>query len=227
MAVIFALMGAMLLGLNGGMHIALERPTTLLALTLPSSPPPTVRMPVRSTRHSTAREAAAPVNLRNEPTDVVAPPPVIRPTPPLVVVAPTVGSGAATAAGAGDRPGSGTGAGDPGDGTGAGGDADDGNYLPPRLTGGRLKFSDLPPHLRGVALGVVAIRYRVQIDGRVTDCAITASSGSRELDDVTCRLAEKRFRYAPSRAPDGRPVGSIVEDTYGWRVDHVGDRPRS
>ena len=224
--VVFALMGAMLLlGLNGRMRIALERPTTLLALSLPSGPPPVVRIPVPTTRRSAARKAPAPANLRNEPTDIVAPPPVIRPTPSLVVVAPIAGSGAAPSAGAGDRPGAGTGAGGLGEGRGAGGDADEGDYVPPRLTRGRLKFSDLPPNLRGVALGVVAIRYRVQADGRVTDCVVTASSGSRELDDVTCQLVEKRFRYAPSRAPDGRPVGSIVEDTYGWRVDRLDEQP--
>jgi protein TonB len=53
----------------------------------------------------------------------------------------------------------------------------------------------------------------VGIDGRVTRCRVTRTSGNAELDTTTCQLIERRFRYMPARDRDGNPVVSDV----GWR----------
>jgi periplasmic protein TonB len=58
----------------------------------------------------------------------------------------------------------------------------------------------------------------VGADGRVFDCEITRSSGSRELDETTCRLIQERFRYEPSRDPSGRPVPATIVQNHIWEV---------
>ena len=64
----------------------------------------------------------------------------------------------------------------------------------------------------------MSVRYRVGTDGRASDCVATRSSGSRALDDLTCRLIEQRFRFAPSRDRTGRAVRSIIVEDHSWMV---------
>ncbi len=129
-------------------------------------------------------------------------------------------------AGASDRPGPGEGAGGQGNGAGGGGYGDGDGDVPPRLIKGRLKFSDLPPDLRdGGIAGTVSVRYDVDISGRVGDCIITASSGSAELDKLTCQLIQRRFRFDPSRDPEGQPVRSTIEENHRWEIDRRGFPP--
>ena len=64
----------------------------------------------------------------------------------------------------------------------------------------------------------MSVSYTAETDGRATNCRITDSSGSPELDDTTCRLIEQRFRFRPSQDRNGRPVRSrIVQDHY-WET---------
>jgi len=41
----------------------------------------------------------------------------------------------------------------------------------------------------------VALLLSIDTAGRVTDCRITGSSGNTDLDDATCRLAQRRGRF--------------------------------
>ena len=43
--------------------------------------------------------------------------------------------------------------------------------------------------------------------------------GNDALDDTTCRLIEERFRFDPSRDPQGRPVESMVVENHSWEID--------
>jgi len=190
------------------------------------TPPPPDRVPVvpKKVAVHRPRGAAAPPNLRSQATPIVAPPPIILPPPVPVVAAPVAGRGADPSAGAAERPGPGSGAGGIGNGTGSGGSGDGDGYgddeTPPRLIRGRLKDSDYPDQAAEAGSGgTVSVRYYVEVDGRVTGCRITHSSGSALLDATTCRLIEKRFRYDPSRDLDGRPVRSIVVVDHDWIVE--------
>jgi len=197
------------------------------AVALPRPPEQPVTPPRRRVRRQEGR--AAPPGLKSQATQVTAPVPVIPPPvpPPPMVVAPVVGAGNASTQGAAARPGPGPGAGGIGDGRGAGGDGDgDGggwaDETPPRRVRGRLRDSDYPEGAADAgASGVVSVRYWVEVDGRVTGCRVTRSSGSAELDAVTCRLIERRFRYAPSRDAHGRPVRSVVVVDHEWVLDRV------
>jgi protein TonB len=67
------------------------------------------------------------------------------------------------------------------------------------------------------------VRFRVEIDGRVSDCIVTQSSGSRELDDNTCRLIRTRYRFRAPRDESGRPVPATVVEDHEWIPHPRGD----
>lgn len=192
----------------------------------PAPPPPPAEKPrPRPVTSARAEGAASPPNLRAKATEVVAPPSIVPPMAPSpVIAAPIAGIGNAASAGAADIRGPGTGSGGQGNGTGSGGAGDgdgDGGETPPRWVKGRIKDSDYPRGAgeAGVS-GTVAVRYIVGIDGRVSGCAVTKSSGHPELDDTTCRLIEQRFRFKPSRDADGTPVPSVIVEDHTWEVRH-------
>ena len=198
----------------------------------PEPPPPPVEKVVPPRSGSRKPEgAASPPNLRAKPTEIVAPPPVLPlVVPPPVVTAPIAGPGSDPSAGAADVRGPGTGSGGVGTGTGSGGSgngegAGDGDETPPRWLRGRIKDSDYPSAAGEAGFsGTVSVRYTVETDGRVSECEVTRSSGNTELDETTCRLIEKRFRYTPSRDAQGRAVPSTVVEDHEWVIERV-ERP--
>ncbi|HEX8532748.1 MAG TPA: TonB family protein [Allosphingosinicella sp.] len=172
--------------------------------------------------------AASPANLRDTPSEIVAPPPEIRlPVPPPVVAAPVPGQGSADSAGAADVPGPGTGrggfgnglgSGSQGNGTGGGGGGI-GRGSPVRWLRGRIYDSDYPSRSQGTGnREIVYLRFVVDRDGRVRNCAATRSSGNRELDETTCRLIEKRFRYRPARNAEGLAIPVVITGLHDWDV---------
>ena len=196
---------------------------------MPVVPPPEI-VPARQPRTARKPGAAAPPNLRAHATAIVAPPPVLPPIPVPVVTAPRAGQGPDAFAGASTVAGPGTGAGGTGNGSGSGGDGDGGGDTPPRQIKGRLKNSDYPAAAgeAGVS-GTVSVRYVVETDGRVSACEITRSSGSRILDETTCRLIRERFRFRPSLDAQGRPVAAAIVENHSWYVQHEDappDQPR-
>jgi protein TonB len=167
--------------------------------------------------------AAAPANLRNTPSEIVAPKPeILIKVPPPVIAAPVPGQGSAEAAGAAEVPGPGTGRGGQGTGLGSGGGGG-GRGSPARWVSGSIRPSDYPRSAFDAGIGgTVHIRFTVAPSGRVSDCTVTRSSGSAELDRTTCRLIVARLRYRPARDGAGRPIASVVTGDHEW---HVTRRP--
>jgi protein TonB len=213
---------ALLVGLGASMPGAVERSLKLFAVAPPAPPPPPARRTATHSSRNHRPEGGSPPNLRARPTEIVAPTPAIQlnlPSP--VVTAKVAGAGSDASAGAADIPGPGTGSGGSGNGTGDGnGDGDgDGGGTPPRHIRGRLRDSDYPREVGDAGIGgTVSVIYRVGVDGRVSDCRVTRSSGSATLDGITCRLIEQRFRYEPSRDIRGRPVPSHIVENHSWIV---------
>ena len=72
---------------------------------------------------------------------------------------------------------------------------------------------------RASAEGLVSVRVGVGVNGRVTDCAVTASSGNADLDDATCRLATRNGRFEPARDAVGEKVpSSVTLRNVRWRL---------
>ncbi|WP_232496022.1 energy transducer TonB [Novosphingobium kaempferiae] len=215
---------AMIAGLAAQMTPKERRDTLAAIIPLRDEPekPKPKEIPARADS-TAAKGRPSPPNLRNKATQIVAPPPRLPPliVPPPVITAPRANVGSAAQSGASDRLGPGQGAGGIGDGDGGGGDGDgdgEGDALTrPKQIRGRLHFSDLPPDLREAKTGgELRLRYRIGIDGRVSDCRIMVSSGRPELDATTCRLITERFRFKPSKNARGEPVASIMIETHGW-----------
>jgi protein TonB len=204
----------------------LRRDDTQLIDVPPSLPPPPRQLQAQHERSRRREGAAAPPNLEARPTEVVAPPVVVRqPTPP-VAAAPIQGPGAKPTSGAAPVPGPGTGAGGQGNGPGSGGfgdgpggGGDDDGAAPPRQVRGEIRDRDYPRGAGEAGVGgTVSVIYTVEPDGRATRCAITRSSGSRELDETTCRLIEQRFRFEPAHDRYGRPIPSRIVQDHEWDV---------
>ena len=118
--------------------------------------------------------------------------------------------------------GGGSGAG-PATGVGAGGGAggqgygEDGGGTDLELISGEIRPSDYPRHLGNAGVGGrVGVTFTVEPNGRVTNCRVTHSSGVPELDALTCRLMEQRFRFRPSTDRYGRPIADDVDWDQDW-----------
>jgi protein TonB len=208
---------------------------------LPPPPPPTPapadKAEAKLAKPKNAEGAASPANLRDTPTQIVVPKPMVPlPVPPVIPAAPVAGQGNAEAAGAADVPGPGTGSvgvgtglgsGMNGNGTGGGGG---GGARPVRWLSGQISPADYPqrPFDAGIG-GTVHLRFIVSPSGRVTDCAVTRSSGNAELDTATCRLIKRRLRYRPALDAGGRPIAAVINGEHEWvaerRPDEIIEEP--
>jgi protein TonB len=208
------------LALLSGFRVEVARLTEpvsrLIDITLPKPPAPSVKPPLKPVR-AVHRHAAA-----SAPARVARPGGSPGPAPrgnepvvklaPRAIPAPAAGGGSGTGTAQGRGPGGGTG------GSGAG-EGDDGGADLVQIAGAILP-SDYPRNLRDSGVGGrVGVLFTVGVNGRVTRCAVTRSSGVPELDGLTCRLIQERFRYRPSTDSSGRPVADEVEGEHDWIAD--------
>jgi protein TonB len=91
--------------------------------------------------------------------------------------------------------------------------------MPVRWISGRIMDADYPRSaVRARASGTVFLRFVVAPNGRVSDCGVTRSSGNRDLDETTCRLIVRRFRYRPAMDAEGRPVSATIRGEHVWEL---------
>ena len=177
----------------------------------PPTPPPEVIKPEPDHHPSSApRSEPKPLGGSPGPQPAHAPPPIA----PVVAIRPTVApSGGGTGTGPALGSGAGGGTGQQGYGDSAGGGTD------LEQIAGEITPRDYPRHLREAGIGgTVGILFTVGVNGRVTVCRVTRSSGVPELDALTCRLIQQRFLYRPSTDRNGRPVSDEVEGEHEWEV---------
>jgi protein TonB len=223
---IVALIGALLmLGLRAQQVI--RQSASLISMSLSPEPLPTERPKspeVRRVDKPAPKHEASPRNLRNQATQVVAPPvhPLI--VPPPVVTAQQAGIGSAPNTGASALPGPGQGAGGVGNGNGGGGLGGEGNgagdgepVVGPRRTHGELRYGDLPEGVLAPGQeATIEVLYWVNPDGRASQCRAERSSGYPVLDKLACSLIVERFRFRPAKDKDGRPVRAGVIENHTW-----------
>lgn len=222
-ALVFALL---VLGLNVRGRPESAPRLTSIELTQPPQPRPTERprAPAPHARKPAPKREASPQNVRNKATAVVAPPVTPLIPPPPIVTAPSPGVGLAANNGAARLPGPGQGAGGVGNGTGGGGTGGNGNgdgdgepVVGPRQIGGKLSMRDLPEGLLDFGQHAeVEVIYLVTPGGRASGCSIERSSGYPQLDELTCRLIEQRFRFEPARDRYRRPVRAGIVQSHAW-----------
>jgi protein TonB len=143
-----------------------------------------------------------------------------QPTPAPLSIAPVVAVrplAAPSGGGTGTGPAIGNGAGGGSGGQGYGNSDGGGTDL--ELIAGEITPRDYPRHLREAGIGgTVGILFTVGVNGRVTRCTVTRSSGAPDLDALTCRLIQQRFIYRPGTDRYGRPVSDEVEGEHEWEV---------
>ena len=213
-----------------GVDVVARTGETLKLFDITEPPPPPPEPVIRPRERTKAAEGeASPQNLKSKATPVVAPEPKVRlDLPPPIVAAPTPAQGADTSTGAAPVPGPGTGAGGIGTGTGSGGQGDGtggGLRQRARLIEGELSRRDYPRAAKRAGIGGrVVVRIDVGTNGRVAACTIVKSSGNADLDETSCRLIKKRYRYEPARDAAGRPVPDAVREGHVWFTEDRGPR---
>lgn len=203
------------LALLTGLHVDVRRSADivqrLVDITLPKPPPPRIPpqppQPARHRESSAPKAAPAKIGGSPGPQPAHAPPSVT----PVAAVKPTAApSGGGT--GAGPAAGAGAGGGTGGNGFGADEGGSDLEHI-----AGEIERSDYPPALGRARIGGrVSVTLTVEPTGRVSICRVTRSSGAPELDALTCRLMQQRFRFRPSTDHYGRPIRDEVDWDHDW-----------
>lgn len=71
--------------------------------------------------------------------------------------------------------------------------------------------------LRAEEEGVTAIAISINVQGKVDNCNVAASSGFPKLDEKTCQIALRRFRYKPA-LKNGVAVASTKTQKIRWQI---------
>jgi TonB family protein len=66
--------------------------------------------------------------------------------------------------------------------------------------------------------GTVGFRLGIDAAGRVTDCAVLASTSDADLDRATCAILMARARYTPAHDADGRAVADTDFGRVTWQL---------
>ena len=216
---------ALLSGLQVSVGRMKDSAQQLIEVALPQPPkpptPPKVEEPLPRPRPEAQQASAAktaPAPLGGSPGTARASesPSVIPIVPIRAAPVPAPGGGTGT----GPAIGSGSGGGTGGVGNGAGGGGDGGGGTELEQIGGDIFPRDYPRRLGNAGIGgQVGVVFTVQVNGRASRCRITRSSGIPELDQLTCRLIEQRFRFRPSTDRFGRPIADEVEYDHEWTVN--------
>lgn len=84
----------------------------------------------------------------------------------------------------------------------------------------RITTDDYPSaSQRAEEEGTVTVEYTVTSEGRVASgsCTVLRSSGHTRLDEQTCRVIERRFRFDPA-VRNGQPITATERQTVTWQL---------
>ena len=72
--------------------------------------------------------------------------------------------------------------------------------------------------LREEREGTTGFRVSVGPDGRVSDCQVTSSSGSPDLDEAACANIRRRARFNPATDGEGQPTTGSYANRVRWVI---------
>lgn len=82
-----------------------------------------------------------------------------------------------------------------------------------------VRFGDYPASaLREHQEGTTRFRLDIGIDGRVTGCSITVSSGHRLLDAAACVGVTRRGKFTPATDSTGAAVSGSWSSAVRWTI---------
>lgn len=80
-----------------------------------------------------------------------------------------------------------------------------------------ISDSDYPDDaVRAEEQGTTRFTLTIGPNGRVTGCSVTGSSGSRSLDNATCRIMQSRARFSPAVDSNGQPTTDSYSSSIRW-----------
>ena len=89
---------------------------------------------------------------------------------------------------------------------------------PQAITSHAITADDYPEiSVRLQEQGSVEVSYLVAVDGNVTDCKVTMSSGFPRLDDAACRIVA-RWRFIPATVLDNTPVSMWMKSNVVFQL---------
>ena len=71
--------------------------------------------------------------------------------------------------------------------------------------------------------GTTQMQVTIGIDGSISDCRVSATSGSQRLDATACSFVQRYWRWVPP-VRDGRPAPATTKVSVIWNLS-PGDRP--
>src|SRR5262249_55098810 len=126
------------------------------------------------------------------------------------------GAGSGSSSGA-STAGTGTGAGGAGNGQGGGGYGDYSRFTPARMVG-KIPNSEYRLISAGrIPTGSATITFRVNPNGRISNCRIVRSSGDSYVDAMVCEAATRWLVFSPARDPSRHPVSQDITSSPNWR----------
>lgn len=72
--------------------------------------------------------------------------------------------------------------------------------------------------LRAEQAGTVGFRLDVDATGKVSNCTVTASSGSSLLDTTACSLLKRRARFTPAEDASGNKIPAPFNSRITWKI---------
>lgn len=88
----------------------------------------------------------------------------------------------------------------------------------PKGRGNSISEDDYPDaSRRAEEQGITRVSYTIDPTGKVSACTVTASSGSPRLDEATCKIIMRRFRFNPATR-DGQPVSDTKSQPVRWQL---------
>jgi TonB family protein len=80
-------------------------------------------------------------------------------------------------------------------------------------------YSDYPKAaLRKRQQGASFIRWEIGVDGAVRSCAVERSSGSKDLDSVSCQRIKELGAYRPALNKAGKPIPTFMTRRVDWSL---------
>jgi len=86
----------------------------------------------------------------------------------------------------------------------------------PRITQPKSVVGSLQGLIRNDEQGTVSVVLTIGTNGRVSDCSVAGSSGSRTLDSTTCRILKSRAKFTPAQDSSGNPTTGTFRQSIKW-----------
>lgn len=96
-------------------------------------------------------------------------------------------------------------------------------FASPVQIAGSIRSSDYPREaLKDDKSGMVMVALQINPSGNVERCDIYLSTSPELLEQATCEIFQKRFRYKPALNNSGQPIYAVIKQHVNWLTGRGG-----